>query len=347
MSNPSLRRVLSRNQRALCAVGLALLLLYVLSFVARHSSSGDTEKYIDAYVGGGERDGAGGEDSAESDSPGADALRRLCLLRSSQLSSLVWSHRASFPYPTHAPTTFHSVTIPTVPTAPTLAADGSPSALLRLLHHGIRRFDVDVLCIPYAPDTTHTTNPPTPRCRYLVTHPSAVAGAAGSASASVSSAPTPAPLTPPTPPAPPTPTLPSDQPQSVSDFLQQIYDHCQEYDKYENPAPAAAGASASTPTPPTPNYPPHPLISLEMKFAPPQQRAALIRQVQLSPMSQYVVFIATDPSSLRDFLPLESGGVAAAYRSRPLTGGDYTWPGPSGGRGGGGGSNSDRGSGGV
>ena len=271
----------------------------------------------------------------------AAAHEALCSKRfidADNLRSFVWSHRAHLPFnedknslspsSNASPDTSRGSTIPNGAHL-TGAADGSKVVLGELLQAGVRNFDVDVslMCSTLVNNSTQTVTPaatagrsaaahdtamPLDNCRYVVAHPATLTDK--------------------------TRFEQSDKaPQTVQNFLDQIYSYCSSKGDLpittRNTRLAAAGRTL------------HPLISLEMKFPELPHRLRFIQELQRHPIAPRTVIIATDPLSLQAVLPLVAraaanngaeagteaggsgvGGVAAAYRSRPLSSSDYTWP---------------------
>mmetsp|Transcript_9505 Transcript_9505/g.15773 ORF Transcript_9505/g.15773 Transcript_9505/m.15773 type:complete len:480 (+) Transcript_9505:41-1480(+) len=159
--------------------------------------------------------------------------------------------------------------------------DGSRATLQYLLNNGVRNFDVDVSCLE---------DPSTKQCIYVIAHPTHLYKFSTSD----------------------VKLHRNNSPQTVEDFLLQIYMYCQLKRVFH----AAAGANRF-----------YPLVTLEMKFREIHRELDLIHLVQNSPMAKHVALIFTDPHKLSLILPyIGKGGVAAAYRSRPLSDRDYTWP---------------------
>lgn len=73
-----------------------------------------------------------------------------------------------------------------------------------------------------------------------------------------------------------------------------------------------------------------PLVTLEMKFTKLSHQIELAKLVQESPLAGNVAIIGSDPSILKNVLPyLTRSGIAAAYRTKPLSTHDFTWPEPT------------------
>ena len=73
-----------------------------------------------------------------------------------------------------------------------------------------------------------------------------------------------------------------------------------------------------------------PVITLEMKFTKASHQIEFAKLVQTSPLAAYVAIIGSDSTILQTILPyLSESGVAAAYRTKPFTSHDYTWPEPA------------------
>ena len=71
----------------------------------------------------------------------------------------------------------------------------------------------------------------------------------------------------------------------------------------------------------------HPTVTLEMKFYDLKSQLAFIRLVQQSPLAEHVAIIGADPHTLSGIVSqIHRGGIAAAYRTKPLTDHDYHWP---------------------
>jgi hypothetical protein len=93
--------------------------------------------------------------------------------------------------------------------------------------------------------------------------------------------------------------------QPVSSFLEQIYEFTKKSKK-----------GTLVPT-----------ITLEMKFTAPHDQIDFVRTVQQLPLADKVAIIGADPQTLATVVPyIKQGGIAAAYRSLPLTDHDYNWP---------------------
>jgi hypothetical protein len=93
--------------------------------------------------------------------------------------------------------------------------------------------------------------------------------------------------------------------QPVSTFLEQIYEFTKKSKK-----------ETLVPT-----------ITLEMKFNAPRDQIDFVRTVQQLPLAGRVAIIGADPLTLAAVVPyIKQGGIAAAYRSLPLTDHDYNWP---------------------
>jgi hypothetical protein len=93
--------------------------------------------------------------------------------------------------------------------------------------------------------------------------------------------------------------------QPVSSFLEQIYEYAKKSKK-----------ETLVPT-----------ITLEMKLTAPQDQIDFVRTVQQLPLAGRVAIIGADPQTLAAVVPyIKQGGIAAAYRSLPLTDHDYNWP---------------------
>lgn len=100
--------------------------------------------------------------------------------------------------------------------------------------------------------------------------------------------------------------------QTVEAFLEQIYRFSEKKNKKKR-----NGAFV-------------PLITLEMKFKGQKQQADFVSIVQQSPLADRVAVIGSDPETLAGVLPhIHRGGIAAAYRTQPLTDHDYRWPQPT------------------
>jgi len=101
--------------------------------------------------------------------------------------------------------------------------------------------------------------------------------------------------------------------QALTAFLDQIFTYSQGENEIRTP-----GTSMS---------PARPLITLEMKFTQLAQQVEFVKQVQQSRLAAHIAIIGTDPSVLQPLVPhLTHSGVAAAYRTKPFTTHDYSWP---------------------
>lgn len=128
----------------------------------------------------------------------------------------------------------------------------------------------------------------TKQCEFLIAHPVALAEAAGKGSGEEHSF------------------------QTVTAFLEQIFTYCTQANEMHNTLSTRQL---------------HPLVTLEMKFDEVAQHIALVEVVQKSPLADRVAMIGADPQRNAHMLPhIKLGGIAAAYRSLPLTDHDYQWP---------------------
>jgi hypothetical protein len=102
--------------------------------------------------------------------------------------------------------------------------------------------------------------------------------------------------------------------QTVEAFLGQVFTHCQ-------------GKNELSKLPPTTARLLLPLITLEMKFSEPERQIAFVQHVQKLPLADHVAIIGTNPRMFVSLVPhLTHSGLAAAYRSKPLSTQDFTWP---------------------
>lgn len=101
--------------------------------------------------------------------------------------------------------------------------------------------------------------------------------------------------------------------QTLAAFLDQIFSYSQAENEIKPP-----GASSG---------PARPLITLEMKFTQLARQVEFVKQVQQSRLAAHIAIIGTDPSVLQPLVPhLTHSGLAAAYRTKPFTTHDYSWP---------------------
>jgi hypothetical protein len=99
--------------------------------------------------------------------------------------------------------------------------------------------------------------------------------------------------------------------QSVTAFLLQIYNYCKEHDGL------IVNGKVKL----------RPAVTLEMKFTGSAEQISFVQLVQQSPLADHVAIIGADPLTLAGIVPhIRRGGIAAAYRTLPLTDHDYNWP---------------------
>lgn len=135
-------------------------------------------------------------------------------------------------------------------------------------------------------DVSCKLNTETKQCEFLIAHPVALAEAAKSSE--------------------------DHSFQTVTAFLEQIFTYCTQANEMHNTLSTRQL---------------HPLVTLEMKFDEVAQHIALVEIVQKSPLADRVAMIGADPQRNAYMLPrIKLGGIAAAYRSLPLTDHDYQWP---------------------